>query len=153
SKHFKVHPDDRQFGPRHQSKKPFFTKLREKSTLSPMEVLQQNDRLILLGGPRCGKSTLLKYWTLLFTNNISSTLSPAVILFPILVVLRIIADPNFDLLDIMTDLLDKGGYQQAKKTVEDKLRSGECLLLFDGLDEMERSMVHHVQKQVRTLIE
>lgn len=153
SKHYKVHPEDTKLEHRHQTKKSTLVKRSGRTSLNPLDALHQHDRLVLLGGPGSGKTTLLKYWTLLFTGNISGATRSNNELFPIFVVLRNIRDQDFDLVEIMSEILQRGGFQNAKDTLARKLHDGRCLLLLDGLDELERERVPYVHEQVRSIIE
>jgi predicted NACHT family NTPase len=153
SKKYTIRPEDRRLEHRRQIKKLAPINRITKRSLSPLDALIQYEKLVLLGGPGCGKTTLLKYWTLLFTGNISSTPRPDTNFFPIFIVLRSIRDRDLDLMEIMSETLERGGFQDANKILTDRLRDGRCLLLLDGLDELERSKVLLVHEQVRLLIE
>jgi hypothetical protein len=152
SKIYSVRPEDRRFEHRSDGKQALAKRI-AKSSLNPLEALNRHDRLILLGGPGSGKTTLLKYWTLLFTGNISNSPRLNVHFFPIFVVLRNINDANCDLMAIMSELLERGGFKNSKVVLESRLRSGQCLVLLDGLDELERPKVLQMHKQVREVID
>jgi adenylate kinase family enzyme len=153
SKNYAVRADDIRPEHRHQTNKATTAKHARNNSLRPLQVLNQHNRLVLLGGPGSGKTTLLKYWTLLFTDNITAAARPSSELIPIFIVLRNIHDAEFSLLDIMSDQFERGGFNNAKGTLETMLRNGRCLILFDGLDELESSKLIDVHTQVRILIE
>jgi predicted MPP superfamily phosphohydrolase len=101
--------------------------------------------VILLGDPGSGKSTLLRY-ILLSIADPSSHRNPLASAFadflPILIELRRFAARRLrntsceTFLDFLNYLENTEGYYPDRQTLEEYLRSGRAVVLFDGLDEI-----------------
>ncbi|MFE1545756.1 NACHT domain-containing protein, partial [Streptomyces microflavus] len=109
-----------------------------------LSVLAQESgrRLVVLGDPGAGKSTLAKYLTLALAGGLSdmpSSLEPLAGLVPVLVELRQYARPHWRERTI-EEFLDHVHVQERmglpRPVLEGLLESGRALVVFDGLDEI-----------------
>ncbi|MFJ8845312.1 NACHT domain-containing protein, partial [Streptomyces cyaneofuscatus] len=99
-------------------------------------------RLVVLGDPGAGKSTLAKYLTLALAGGLSempSSLEPLAGLVPVLVELRQYAQPHWRERTI-EEFLDHVHVQERmglpRPVLEGLLEAGRAVVVFDGLDEI-----------------
>jgi energy-coupling factor transporter ATP-binding protein EcfA2 len=97
---------------------------------------EKNRRLMILGKPGAGKTTFLKHLIMLSTDG-------RINLVPIYVSLKEWADSRHDLqleglTNYISEQFDICGFPEASKFIEYVLRSGQALVLFDGLDEVNQ---------------
>ncbi|MET0417133.1 MAG: NACHT domain-containing protein, partial [Actinoplanes sp.] len=107
---------------------------RQADAFGPEEAVRRHHRMLVLGDPGAGKTTMLKHLALR-----SAQPGPdAPILFPVLVGLRAFVDSGTD--NILTfaaaQCEQKYGFAGAAAYLPDRLDDGSALLLFDGLDEV-----------------
>ncbi len=112
-----------------------FTKKRE--TVDGEIIFNKLRKFIVLGKPGAGKTTYLKYLTLMMLDKHSRIRRRK---FPIFVTLRAWADESMPLMDFIAQEFDICGFPEAKTFVEKLLKSGDCLVLFDGLDEVSETV-------------
>ncbi|MET9730145.1 HEAT repeat domain-containing protein [Streptomyces sp. NPDC006458] len=99
-------------------------------------------RIVLLGDPGAGKSTLARYVALALaeTTDADSDLAPLAESLPLLVELRAYADPRWrtgTLLDLVDRLHHTNGRGLPKDMLDGYLRAGgRAVVIFDGLDEL-----------------
>lgn len=110
-----------------------FGKRRE--TKDGEEIVNQEERFIVLGKPGAGKTTFLKYLTLSILHAETKIQKRRL---PIFITLRDWADRRISLMDYITHQFDINGFEQARPYIERALKSGKCLVLFDGLDEVSQ---------------
>lgn len=96
-------------------------------------IVNRLQKFIVLGKPGAGKTTYLKFLTLMMLDPTSQIKRRRL---PIFVTLREWADEREPLMAFIVKQFDICGFEQADLFVEKMLRDGECLVLFDGLDEV-----------------
>lgn len=92
---------------------------------------------IVLGKPGAGKTTYLRYLTLMMLNPYSQIKERKI---PIFVTFREWSDKKMPLLDFIVEQFKICGFEEAKFFVEEMLERGNCLVLFDGLDEVSHEV-------------
>ncbi len=100
-------------------------------------IINKLHKFIVLGKPGAGKTTYLKYLTLMMLDYNSKIKYRKL---PVFVTLREWADTSMALIDFITQQFDTCGFEKALAFVEKMLRKGQCLVLFDGLDEVSEQM-------------
>ena len=118
----------------------------------------QGKNFVIIGPPGCGKTTLLKYVTLVLAAQKQVRKDVHIDKMPILLFLRdhaasIAQNPNFTLEEAIQGKLMQWGIERPSGWFEQRLRRGECLVLLDGLDEvadaeMRKLVVAWVQRQM-----
>ena len=123
-------------------------------SLDALEIINQTDKILLLGKPGAGKTTFLKYVT---QQCISGAYQPESI--PIFVALRHHFSPEqiqdqttektlIDLFAYLTQLLS--GIDIDNDTLKALLEAGKFLLLIDGLDEISSSHIQTVIREIQS---
>ena len=128
------------------------------------QVMDRHQRLAIVGGPGCGKTTLLAYLTLTYARDqAEERLELNEKRLPILVPLRllktVLAPANDKASTTLPEYLDARYQELGRKPppgfFDGRLRTGECLVLLDGLDEVadereRRQMAEWVDRLVST---
>jgi hypothetical protein len=108
---------------------------RSSSAIDPDEAIRTYKRCVFVGDPGAGKTTLLKYLTLKSAYNQLSGLPD----LPIRIELNAFVTSGYqDLLDFAAaDWDERYGFPKgdARAAMEERLKEGKALLLFDALDE------------------
>jgi len=112
-----------------------------------LKVINQFERLIILGKPGAGKTTFLKY---ILLQALDGKLSKKRI--PIFVGLKDWSDSNIDLMDFIIQQFDICDFPDAKNFIHRILENGKCVLLLDGFDEVS-SKVDSVIVQIRDFVD
>lgn len=112
------------------------------------EAIAPKSKVIVLGKPGAGKTTFLKYILLKHVRGSTSQSK-----LPIFITLKEFIDTGYkDILDFIVETFETYNFPNARTTVERLLRSTQpCLLLFDGLDEIPRSLQHDIIRQISKL--
>jgi hypothetical protein len=132
----------------------FFTMLSENEK-------SQNAKIVLVGPPGSGKTTLLRHITLLLATPLKNEANKKLKLkkIPILLFLRdhvsdVVNRPDILLPEIIESTITKWDVAVPSEWFNKKMKSGECLIMLDGLDEVaeplaRRQMVAWLEKQIR----
>lgn len=103
-------------------------------------IVNQLQRFIVLGKPGAGKTTYLRYLTLMMLQPFSQIEQRKL---PVFVTLREWADRKKPLMDFIVEQFDICGFEEARPFVERVLGNGDCVVLFDGLDEVSQEANQH----------
>jgi len=106
---------------------------KKSETVDGERMVNRLDRFIVLGKPGAGKTTYLKFLTLMMLDPGSQIERRRL---PIFITLREWADERVPLLDFVVQQFDICGFPDAQGFVEKMLAEGQCIVLFDGLDEV-----------------
>jgi len=125
----------------------------EAKRINGLRLVREKGNLFILGKPGAGKTTFLKYIALQAAEqNIDK--------IPIFISLKQWADSGLKLLPFVTERFDICDFPAAHPFVEELLKSGSAIVLFDGLDEVNqesgqrdkqtRAMNNFIEKYDRT---
>lgn len=119
-----------------------------KETVDGERMLNRLDKFIVLGKPGAGKTTYLKFLTLMMLDPLSQIERRRL---PIFVTLREWADERVPLPDFVMQQFGICGFPDAQGFVEKMLTEGQCIVLFDGLDEVSSDTNQDdIIRQIRT---
>jgi len=120
--------------------------------LNAINVIKNGQFFIILGGPGSGKTTLMKYLLLYYADKIQTNeveiKNP---LFPILVAFRDAIEEKISISNLILKQLEIAGIPEAKIYLKSLLASGNCILLFDGFDELPAGKQPTYSKQLHEL--
>jgi len=97
-----------------------------------MAVVKELDRLFILGKPGAGKTTFLKHIALEAIGGQFEAI-------PIFVRLRELSESRQSLFDFILEQFDICGFPEAAPFIETILKKGKAIVLFDGLDEINKA--------------
>jgi energy-coupling factor transporter ATP-binding protein EcfA2 len=99
-----------------------------------LTLVKRNENLFILGKPGAGKTTFLKYIAVLAAEPDK----PVIDKVPVFVSLKQWADSGKELLRFIEERFDICDLPEAGPFVEELLKSGGAVVLFDGLDEVNQ---------------
>ncbi|MCC6282790.1 MAG: NACHT domain-containing protein [Saprospiraceae bacterium] len=110
-------------------------------------IVNRLQKFIVLGKPGAGKTTYLKFLTLMMLDPMSQIEQRRL---PVFVTLREWADEKVPLMDFIVSQFDICGFPEARLFLEKMLAEGKCLVLFDGLDEVsQESNLDDIIRQIQ----
>lgn len=116
-------------------------------TVDGEEIANKLDKFIILGKPGAGKTTFLRYIALAMLKEQSVIERRRL---PIFVTLREWADKKIGLMDFIAKQFSICGFEEASQFIENILEQGNCIVLFDGLDEVsQESNLDEIIKEIR----
>lgn len=115
------------------------------NTYDALELLNQHQKIIVLGKPGAGKSTLLKIYAMQCCDAQSKVKDKKL---PIFINLKLWSDEKSKLLPFMVQEFDNYHFEEAEDFLKRLLEDGKCLLLLDGLDEVSNEHQERVIKEV-----
>lgn len=111
-----------------------------------LALVNRNENLFILGKPGAGKTTFLKYVAV----QAAEPQKPIIDKVPIFISLKEWADSGSELMPFVAGLFDICGFPDAQPFVENILKSGNVIVLFDGLDEVNQESGQR-DKQIRQM--
>jgi HEAT repeat protein len=110
------------------------------------QVIAESRRLMVKGPPGSGKSMLLKHLTLSYAEGgLNMTGQPV----PILLDLHRLSDPQISIEQHLAETLARDDFPHAERFVAQGLKSGNLMLLLDGLDEVNSADRKQVVKRIK----
>lgn len=128
--------------------------LDQQESLDTLKTIAENRRVIILGKPGSGKSVLLKHLACSYGQG-------RLDIFPrhqrpILVYLELSRVTEFDqekLIQELVEVFKRNQFPEARNRVEQELKSGNLMLLLDGLDEVNSDNRSKVTLIIRDLLQ
>jgi hypothetical protein len=97
--------------------------------INGLRLVVEKQNLFILGKPGAGKTTFLKYIALKAAERVIDKV-------PIFISLKQWADSGLDLMQFISQRFDVCSFPEAEPFVSELLESGNAIVLFDGLDEV-----------------
>jgi predicted NACHT family NTPase len=126
----------------------------DRSLIEAENAVQQYRRLMVKGAPGSGKSMLLKYLALSYSEVRLKNLSDRPV--PILLELNRLNDANLTVEKLeqkLVEACDRNDFPKANRFVFQSLKDGRLMLLLDGLDEVSSSVRSHVVQCLKDLLD
>lgn len=122
-----------------------FGKQDEKDIILANQVANKYDKFIVLGKPGAGKTTFLKHLTLM---NLEGSAALNVIRMPIFISLKELSDKGIDLIGFIVEQFDICNFEDARPFIVRMLDLGKCIILFDGLDEVDKKNQNNIIQEI-----
>jgi energy-coupling factor transporter ATP-binding protein EcfA2 len=126
----------------------------DRSLIEAENAVQKYRRLVVKGAPGSGKSMLLKYLALLYSEGRFKNLLDRPV--PILLELNRLNEANLTVEKLEQQLVeacDRHNFPKANRFVSQSLKDGRLLLLLDGLDEVSSGVRAHVVRCLKDFLE
>ena len=123
---------------------------RDKERRSGEQLLNEGSKFFILGKPGAGKTTFLKYLAVREAQR--GRWGQCLGKLPIFVSLKQFAETGKPLFDFIVDEFAICHFPDASQFVENLLKSGQALVLFDGLDEVSKSEVEDRRGQITEIL-
>ena len=108
--------------------------------INGLRLVVEKDNLFILGKPGAGKTTFLNYIAVKAAEQIIAVkdADKRIDKVPIFISLKEWAGSGLELLPFINKRFDVCGFPEAQPFVEELLKSGSAIVLFDGLDEVNQ---------------
>lgn len=134
---------------RTENNKGYGSRIREK--IDGNAILHHSDRLIILGKPGSGKTTFLKYLALRTLKNSNESQSDYL---PIIIYLKEISNDGSSIVDYIVKKISDYSSELREDFIYENLKEGKFILLFDGLDEISKSINHNsILREIKIISE
>lgn len=122
-----------------------------------LDLLRDNEGLVILGNPGSGKTTFLKYLTLMLAQNRGDALGMdgwLPVLLPVSAYANALATQDISLQSFLSDYFHNRGIDvPAGQIIQDALGKGQALVMLDGLDEVPTPRLRAlVIERIETLV-
>ncbi|MFL6207892.1 MAG: NACHT domain-containing protein [Pyrinomonadaceae bacterium] len=111
--------------------------------INGLRLVKEKGNLFILGKPGAGKTTFLKYIALKAAEQLIDKV-------PVFISLKQWADSGAELMPFIAERFDICDFPAAQPFVEELLKSGNAIVLFDGLDEVNQESGQR-DKQTRVM--
>ena len=129
-------------------------KASDRSLIEAENAVQKYRRLVVKGAPGSGKSMLLKYLALLYSEGRFKNLSDRLV--PILLELNRLNETNLTVEKLeqqLVEVCDRHNFPKANRFISQGLKDGRLLLLLDGLDEVSSGVRSSVVRCLKDFLE
>ena len=116
---------------------------KKQNVIKAEDAIKDYNKIIVLGKPGAGKTTFLKYLTVINLNKAKPEFS----FLPIFISLKELSESKFTLIDYITDEFERY-LDEAREFVFDILKEGRFLILLDGLDEVLKVQQYKIIKEI-----
>jgi predicted NACHT family NTPase len=125
--------------------------VKRERVIDPEKALKKFHRMVIVGAPGAGKTTLLKHLALKYCQE--SIQKQERIIIPIPITLREFFQSDKGIREYIDEVFERYGFSKAKEFVEKDLKTGKCILLLDGFDELAaRENQGKVTKEVHNFV-
>lgn len=115
----------------------------DQKQMDVLKAILQYDKVVVLGDPGSGKSMLCK--NILFNYGVENFGSS---LIPVLLELHRLNDNDQNIEELLQDELARNDFPNAKSFIQNNLKQGNLLLLFDGYDEINSRQRYQITEKI-----